>query len=206
MKGPELKRRLARAQASQAELAAFMTAQLERPVSIKAVSRIVTGDRANIGFDEAQAIEAFFEARGAGGPLPPLPPSAAPFGRSPNKVPLYAMAAAHNPLDGIAYSSDSVLEWLDPPMANIDAAFRVGGSSMEPRLFAGETVYVKLGVSPKRGDDAVIEMKDERRGVLIKTFEKIEKGFIFLRQWNPQNEVKLRYDEVRALHAVRLRA
>ncbi|GIK50331.1 MAG: hypothetical protein BroJett013_30280 [Alphaproteobacteria bacterium] len=204
MKASELKRRLARADASQADLADFMSRELGRPVSIKAVSRIVTGERLRLGVEEAAAIEAFFDERGAGGYFP-APAKRAPESDRP-KIPLYGFAAAHNSLDGIAYDSEHILDWLDAPLANIDAAFRVGGSSMEPRLFAGETVFVKLGVTPRRGDDAVIEMKDSAQGVLIKTFEKIDKGFVFLRQWNPVAEVKLRYDQVRALHAVRLRS
>jgi phage repressor protein C with HTH and peptisase S24 domain len=196
MKGRDVRTRLARAGRRQAELARFMSEKLGHEVSVKSVSRLVTEDR-RIGVEEAAAIEEFFRGEDYF-PVTVERPRA-------GKVPLYGMAAGAS-FDGIAYSSDHVLDWLDAPAINVDAAFRVAGTSMEPRLFAGETVFVKLGMPPAKGDDAVIEFKDERQGVIIKTYQGQREGFVFLSQWNPVAEVRVRYDEVRALHAVRLRA
>jgi phage repressor protein C with HTH and peptisase S24 domain len=75
---------------------------------------------------------------------------------------------------------------------------------MEPRLFAGEVVFVRFGQPPVRGGDAVVELKDD--AVIIKTFTKTAEGWLFLKQWNPESEIRLRWDQVRALHAVRARA
>ena len=201
MKGRDVKARLARTNRSQKELAAFMSAKLGREVSAKSISRLVTEDR-RIGVEEANAIEDFFADQGFGDSYFPVPTAA---GAPTGKIPLYGFAAAAS-FDGVAYSSDHVLDWIDAPIRNVDAAFRVTGSSMEPRLFAGETVFVKLGVPPARGEDAVIELKDETQGVLIKTFTAQRDGFVFLHQWNPASEVRLKAQDVRALHAVRLRA
>lgn len=196
MKGQELKRRLRATRRKQAELADFMTRELGYPVNLKAVSRIVTGERQKISVEENAAIEKFF----GGADIY----FAADDRDAEGKIPLYGMAAGGNG-DGIAYGVDSAIDWLNPPILHVDAAFRVAGSSMEPRLYAGETVFVKMGVPPKRGDDTVVELKDEAKGVIIKTFEKSADGFIFLRQWNPQQEVRLKAGDVRAMHAVRLR-
>lgn len=201
MKGQELKRRLARADATQAELAAFMSHRLGRPVAIKNISRIVTGERLRLSVEEAAAIEEFFELRAAGVALAPERPIG---GTLAPRIPLYGLAVAGDAQNAIAFNNDSVIQWIDAPIANVDAAFRIAGDAMEPRLYAGETAFVKLGVPPRRLDDVVAELKDGR--VLIRTFDKIEKGFIFLRQWNPAQELRLPYDSVRALHAVRLRA
>lgn len=204
MKGTDYHRRLTQRGLTQAALAKFMTEHLGRPVSAKAVSRILTGANKRFDVEEANAIEQFLQIHGDNAP------ASAPAGqyeppRSTQRIPLYGFAAAADD-DHIAYGADSVLDWLEPPALNLDAAFRVAGSSMEPRLFAGETVFVRLGLRPARGNDCVVELKDESAGVLIKTFTKASNGWVFLRQWNPDIELKLRWDEIRALHAVRLRA
>lgn len=201
VKGRDVRNRLQRAGRTQAELARHLSARLGRAVSAKSVSRLVLENR-RIGVEEAAAIDAFFGEEGQG--FFPLAAERGP----PNaraKVPLYGLAGGAG-FDAIAYSSDSVLEWIDAPLLNVDAAFRVAGASMEPRLFAGETVFVKLGVGPARGQDCVVELKDETQGVIVKTFQQQREGWVFLRQWNPENEIKLRWDQVRGLHAVRARA
>lgn len=199
----DIKTRLRQRGATQAELARFMTERTGQVVSTKTISRIINEPTRKLSVEEDRAIEAFLGDEADPFIAPAgvyAPPRAASL-----KIPLYGLVAAAGG-DSIAYSSDTVLDELDAPIRNVDAAFRVAGSSMEPRLFAGETVFVKLGMQPARNDDAVIEMKDDTKGVLIKTFVKMADGYFFLRQWNPDREIKLRYDEVRALHAVRLRA
>lgn len=177
-----------------------MTRELNYPVSERVVSSIVNGQRSKLSVEENAAIEAFFKSADQ---------FEAPVERTPQRtgrlIPLYGFVAAGS-LDSVAYSSEHILDEIEAPMRNIDAAFRVSGASMEPRLFAGETVFVQLGVTPRRGDDCVVEMADEKQGVLIKTYQQSKDGFIFLAQWNPQSEIRLKASDVRAIHAVRLRA
>lgn len=201
MSGQNLRNRLRQSGRTGRELAAFMSRELNYPVSERVVSSIVNGQRNRLSVEENAAIEAFFK----GGEHFDVPVDrSAPRGGS-RKIPLYGFVAAGS-LDGVAYSSDSVLDEIEAPIHNVDAAFRVAGASMEPRLFAGETVFVKLGVTPRRGDDCVVEMADEKQGVLIKTYQQSKDGFVFLAQWNPSSEIRLKASDVRAIHAVRLRA
>ncbi len=74
---------------------------------------------------------------------------------------------------------------------------------MEPRLFSGETVVVALNVTPTRFGDCVVELKDGTG--LVKQYRGRRDGYVFLYQYNPEREVRLREDEIRAIHAVQLR-
>lgn len=159
--------------------------------SKSSVSRIMTGERKDLRQGEIEAIEAAlaeFEGRPA---------------RPPGLIPLLGYAAAASP-DRISWNIDRPLDWVEaPPIRESSTeilAIRVSGDSMEPRLFAGETIYCGLNLSPARGGDAVIEFNDDT--AVVKSYFGRRDGVIFTRQYNPEGELKFEETKVRALHAV----
>jgi phage repressor protein C with HTH and peptisase S24 domain len=191
MRGKEIKRLLKERGRSQAELARFLNK------TDASVSRLVREER-EAKASEVAAIRDFFNQ----------PPEAAPI-RSGHAgvIPLYGYAAAGDG-ERIAMIQEQVLEWLDPPdiqgRANATAAFRVSGESMEPRLFAGELVYVALGLAPARGQDCIVELQDN--SALVKTYDGSRDGRIYLKQYNPDKQLAFTWDQMRGLHAVVARA
>ena len=191
MRGKEIKRLLKERGRSQAELARYLTK------TDASVSRLVREER-EAKASEVEAIREFFNQ----------PPDAAPVRAGhAGLIPLYGYAAAGDG-DRLAMVSEQVLEWMDPPdiqgRANATAAFRVSGESMEPRLFAGEIVYVALGLAPARGQDCIVELIDDT--ALIKIYEGSREGRVFLKQFNPAKQLDLAWDKIRAVHAVVARA
>jgi phage repressor protein C with HTH and peptisase S24 domain len=119
------------------------------------------------------------------------------------RVPEYGYAAATNG-DRFALNDGQILDWVDLPMGmQLRGDFfvvRTIGSSMEPRIWAGERKLIQRNVPPGRDQDAVIEFNDGS-GVL-KTFRKERDGHIFAYQYNPEQEVRYDAASVKALHAV----
>jgi transcriptional regulator with XRE-family HTH domain len=159
--------------------------------SKSAVSRIMTGERKDLRQGEVEAIEAAL-AEFEGKPLRPA-----------GLIPLMGYAAAGG-ADRIAWNMDAPLDWVEaPPMRDSTTqvvAIRVHGDSMEPRLFSGETIYVGLHLAPARNGDAVIEFRDG--AAVVKTYGGMRQGFIFARQYNPDEELRFEATKVRAVHAV----
>lgn len=186
MRGEEIKARLERSGKKQTALARHLNR------SVHAVNRLVNSSRELLPSEVAE-IEAFF---GEGAPPPPPPVV---------RVPVYGYAAASDG-DRVALGSEQVLDYIELPngLAKGDViAIRVAGDSMEPRLFSGETVIVSLNVAPSRYGDCVVELRDGTG--LVKQYRGSRDGYIFLHQYNPDREIRLRADEVRAIHAVQLR-
>jgi len=159
--------------------------------SKSALSRIMTGERKDLRQAEAEAIEvALAELEGR-----PVRPS--------GMIPLLGYAAAGG-ADLIVWNTDAPLQWVEaPPMtegATEVLAIRVSGDSMEPRLFAGETIYVGRRLSPARNGDAVIEFTDGT--AVVKSYGGTRQGYVFARQYNPEAELKYDAARVRAVHAV----
>jgi phage repressor protein C with HTH and peptisase S24 domain len=177
-----IKARLAAAGRTQAELAEFLD------MKIDATNRLINGSRRMQSAD-AELIESFF-----GGAR-----RQAPAGR----IPVFGYAAAGGD-DRIAWADDTVLETLEPPILQgglrPDAAVRVIGDSMEPRLYAGERVYVRFNVPPARGQDCIVELLNGQ--AMVKTYEGGRDGVIFLRQFNPDRQVTVARSQVRAIHAI----
>ena len=77
---------------------------------------------------------------------------------------------------------------------------------MEPRFFAGESVFVHAGLPPARGQDCLIEFRDG--SAVIKSYRGQRDGFVFAWQYNPSadesNELRYQGTDVKALHAVEL--
>lgn len=156
-----------------------------------AMSRIMTGDRKNLSQSEAEAIEAallVFEGNTA---------------RPAGLIPLLGYTAAGD--DRIRWDLEDPLDWVEAPPTRLESsleqvAVRIPGDLMDPRLFSGEIVYVALGISPARGGDVLIEFMDHT--ACIRTYSGRRQGYIFARQYNPDEEVRFEETKVRNLHAV----
>lgn len=150
---------------------------------------------------EIPKIEAFFGERleldGA-----PEPASFAPRRQVQKRVPVYGYAAGGE--DRIAYAEDRVLEWREPPPlwngSGYLAYVRLGGTSMEPRYFAGELAPVLLGVEPGRGQDCLIEFMNST--ALIKTYMGRKVDRLMAHQYNPARDLTFALTDVRAVHAI----
>lgn len=184
-----LKRRLQKAGRKQEELAQALG------ISPWSASRLVLGKR-EMKAQEAARIDAFLAETASDERYDDAPSGT-------GRIPLYGYAAAAAP-DRVAFTSGRALDWIEAPPLQLFsgpmAALRIAGESMEPRLFAGEEVLIALGLSPGRGRDCVIEFKDGTAAV--KTYEKSRDGWIFCRQFNPDQEVRYKAHEVKAIHAV----
>lgn len=182
MKPPEIRRRLEETGRTQAALARHLGKSKD------SVSRLMQGLR-KIDADEALAIEKFF-----GGAEPAAPAFV--------QIPVYGYAAAGG-ADRVSVASDQVLDRIEVPagLARGEVmAIRVAGDSMEPRLYSGELVIVGVGVPPSRNADCVVELRDGT--AMVKQYRGQRDGQVFLWQYNPETEVRVPADQVRALHAV----
>lgn len=184
MKPADIKRRLAAGRRSQQELADFLG------ISVYSANRLLNDGR-ELKASEIGRIEAFFKSVGLEGPQ----------GAQDGRIPVYGFAAASNE-DRIAWTQAQILDWIDAPdlVSGVDAAVRIVGDSMEPRLFAGEMAYLRSGLQPRRGQDCVVELANDE--AIIKTYEARRDGHLLLRQYNPETELKIPLANVRAVHAV----
>lgn len=102
------------------------------------------------------------------------------------------------------FTRDQALDWVELPNGmsfNGDLFLvRAVGSSMEPRIWAGESRLVQRGVPPARDQDVVIEFRDGT--AVLKTFRTQRDGVVFASQYNPDLELRFDASTVKALHAV----
>jgi phage repressor protein C with HTH and peptisase S24 domain len=195
MKPAEIKARLQAAGLTQASLARHLD------MDPSAFSRLLRGER-RIQADEAAAINEFFAVRSATAARNEWVHGQ---GGIATGVPVYGYAAAGNG-ERIAMASDQIIELAITPMIGGNApdfGVRVSGESMAPRLLPGETVYVRRGLAPARNKDVVVELTDGT--ALVKTYLRARDGYVYFQQWNPEQEVRLAWDQIAAMHAVILR-
>lgn len=149
---------------------------------------------------QAKTISAFFS--GELGEAPEGPPAAATAGR--RRLPVFGYAAAGGE-DLIAMNDGEIIDWIELPMGlelGPGDWFVVlpAGSSMEPRIFAGEPQVVRRNTPPIRGKDVVVEFADGT-GV-IKTYKGQRDGQVFVEQWNEHRQLNYDATKVKALHGV----
>lgn len=147
---------------------------------------------------QAAGAAAFFE--GADDDEPDAPEAPAPG--APRRLPVYGYAAMGGD-DLIALNDGQVVEWMELPMG-----LEVGpgdwfvvkgiGSSMEPRIFAGEPLLIRRRHPPTRGRDVLVEFTDGS-GV-IKTYHGQRDGRVFVEQWNERRLLDYDATRVKALH------
>lgn len=128
-------------------------------------------------------------------------PAAAPV-RDAAMVPVFGYAAPGGQ-DRIALDDGAVVEWMHLPMGLALGPgdwliVRAIGSTMEPRIFAGEPLLVRRRHPPTRGKDVLVEFTDGT-GV-IKTYQGERQGRVFVEQWNDPRTLDYDASTVRALH------
>jgi phage repressor protein C with HTH and peptisase S24 domain len=146
----------------------------------------------------AREIEAYLEGAGAEPePTRSFAPTTAPATR---RVPVFGYAAAGGE-DRVALASNQILDYVDVPSGLIRGrAFivRLVGESMYPRLRSGENVMVEEDVPPVRNYDVLVELTDGTG--LVKEYRGQRDGYLFLFQYNPEQEVRIPITQVRKIH------
>lgn len=181
MKPPEIRRRLQETGRTQAALAKHLGKSKD------SVSRLVAGHR-GMDVEELDAIKSFFEGDAVAEP-------------AYRRLPVFGYAGASGP-DRVMLSSDHVLDYIEIPAGLVRGeAFgvRVGGGSMFPRLFDGETMIAERGVPPTRNKEVVVELSDDTG--MVKEYRGQKDGVLFLWQYNPEQEVRVPLVQVRAMHS-----
>ena len=143
---------------------------------------------------QARAIQAFLDE------LPAETTDAPPHDAA--LIPVFGYAAMGG-ADLIALNEGQIVEWMRLPMG-----LEVGpgewfivkgiGSSMEPRIFAGDHLLIRRKHPPAYGKDVLIEFNDGSG--LIKTYRGERQGRVFAEQWNERKMVDYDGASVKALH------
>lgn len=172
--------------------------------------------------EEAEALAAWFAARNIavtaealrGDPDPGSAPAIVPSGLFLRRMPLGRSGIGLLPLLGTAVGGEDgafvlngeVADRLPAPPGLESApgayAVQVTGSSMEPRYFEGETVYLHPGQHPQPGDFVVVQLTDGR--ALIKRFLRPSKDRtgVKLEQYNPPLRFTVPLADIRAMHRI----
>jgi len=122
-----------------------------------------------------------------------------------NQIPVYGNAAAGLGADVTDVSSPVEYVGRHPLMASSANGYAVFvvGTSMEPRFREGEIVYVRPGKPPRKGDDVVVQIEDDKsRSAIVKEYVSADDDEVTLCQHNPAKEIKIRRDVVSAIHIV----
>ncbi len=137
--------------------------------------------------------------------LPDYEPPAQPAESQSRKLRVFGYAATSDG-DRIAIASDRILDMMEIP-AELDPSTHFVilpiGSSMEPRIFAGEPQVVRRNYPPGRDRLVLIEFNDGT-GV-IKSYRGQKDGRVFVEQYNPPKTLDYDASTVKALHAIVLR-
>lgn len=129
---------------------------------------------------------------------------AAPKQRS---IPVYGMAAGAF-AGAFTMTSDEVERVPAPPgLAHVRDAYAliVTGSSMEPRYFAGDTIFVNPHRPPRPGDHVIVQIRDHRpegRQTFIKRYVGETHGAVVVSQYNPPMNTEWKREQVSLLHRV----
>lgn len=123
------------------------------------------------------------------------------------KIPIVGGAAAGDP-DRLVMLTE-VTESIDPPPELIGVsdgyALFVHGTSMEPRYFPGERVYVHPHKPVKKGDFCVVQTGDDvdtTDAGFIKRFISRDDKHVKVSQLNPPKILTFKVDEVVATHRI----
>lgn len=136
-----------------------------------------------------------------GAPRPQRGPAAYP---SRTRLPVYGYAAASDG-DRFVLNEGHVLEERELPMGvtlGPGEYFIVlpSGTSMEPRIVAGEPQVVRRKYPPSRDKSAVVEFKDGT--AVIKNFKGWRDDRLFVEQFNPPKVLDYARKDIEAVHAV----
>lgn len=117
-------------------------------------------------------------------------------------VPVFGYAATGGG-DRILLTDDAIMEWMRLPMglevSGGDWLVVKGlGTSMEPRIFAGDPLLIRRNYPAAKDKDVLVEFSDGT--AVIKTFEGERQGRVFVKQWNDPRVLDFDATTVRALH------
>jgi|CXWL01.1.fsa_nt_gi phage repressor protein C with HTH and peptisase S24 domain len=125
----------------------------------------------------------------------------------PRDLPL--MGAAAGALAGSMALSGDPVDWLRRPAGIANRrdvyALYVTGSSMEPRFFSGDLVFVDPHRPARPGDVVIVQTKDHAEGATqawIKLFVRAKSSGLVFRQYNPAAEIEWKPGFVAAMHRV----
>jgi len=79
----------------------------------------------------------------------------------------------------------------------------VTGDSMEPRFFAGETLFIHPGLPPKPGDDVIVQLDNGSSSqAVVKRLTRRTAAKLICEQFNPPTDVQFDATEVKSVHRV----
>jgi phage repressor protein C with HTH and peptisase S24 domain len=153
----------------------------------------------------------FAEPPGAEAPLPERNAALAGPVRFTGKIPLYGQAEGG--ADGQFPLNGSLITEIDapPPLAGVAGAYAVMvvGTSMEPRYFAGEAVYVSPRVPVRAGDFVVAQVaariganEGEPPLAYVKRYLGRSEKSVRFEQLNPAKRLTFPADRIVSIHRV----
>lgn len=137
----------------------------------------------------------------------PAPVVMPPRSQMPNDVPVYGTAAASH-LNGAFQLEPGIVDYVRRPPALAGAsdvyALYVEGSSMEPRYQPGDLVFIHPHRPPRPGDTVIVQMElaPHQIEASIGFLRRRTASHIVIGKLNPQAEVELKRERVRAIHRV----
>ena len=162
--------------------------------------------------DPGQSAQSYREGAAIGGdrtPVDPLKMYPAPeFGA--RDLPVRGVAAAGT--DALFITNGEPHDWLLRPavLVGVSEAYAViaAGTSMEPRYFDGEVVFVHPGrrVAPGPRTFVVVQFHPSEEGeaplALIKKYERQTASELILSQYNPPQELRFPIETVKSIHLI----
>ncbi len=143
---------------------------------------------------------------GKGSRLPPVGRPGAPF--MGDKIPVYG-AAQGGPDGWFPWNGDIVDYVSRPPhLAGATGAYAVfvAGSSMEPRYYAGEIVYIHPGKPVTVGAFVLVEVKPESEGdtprAFIKRLVRRTATKVTFEQFNPPKEIDIKASDIKSMRRI----
>jgi phage repressor protein C with HTH and peptisase S24 domain len=124
-------------------------------------------------------------------------------------IPVYGQAVGG--VDGrFIFNGQKITDVIAPPsLGNVAGAYAVYvvGDSMEPRYFAGETIYVHPRLPIRKGDFVVVQVKaddDHEHAPLgyVKQFVSMDERRLKLTQYNPAKTLEFPRHSVISIHKI----
>lgn len=143
-------------------------------------------------------------------PVRPSPRSAVPMRARASSDRLPVLGSAEGGADGNSPWNGDVVDYVPRPanLAGVPQAYAiyVYGSSMEPRYFPGEILYVHPVRPPTAGCFVLVQLKPKSDGdppsALLKMFMKKTANKLVLRQFNPDRTFDVKLSDVVAMHRI----
>jgi len=123
------------------------------------------------------------------------------------RIPIYGTAAG-SVIGSIAIKQEPI-GWTDRPrgLQSVTGAYAlyVTGSSMEPRYFPGELIFINPHRPPRQGDIVIIQEQlapDGETLSYVKEFSRRNEKSIVTKQYNPPSNVEFMIQTVKDIHRV----